>query len=220
MSLSTHTTPLIISNPFDLPLNMTRYWEPGTQYNHGDVVEYDGHRYKIIQPHFSQSDWTPPVTPALWGRLQDADHGHNENQHHGQYNQQQPIQQQPPTYQQPHDQGQLQQGYPSSDQKVEPAQEEKKHWYDDDKLKVGAGLVAGAALLGGGLFAYKEHEEEKKNIQGWLRLLKPPSRTARKGASSYKPGRCYICKILSYLIKPNIRPNIIQINKTGPQTRG
>lgn len=28
-----------------------------------------GHQYKIIQPHRSQSDWTPPVTPALWGRM-------------------------------------------------------------------------------------------------------------------------------------------------------
>lgn len=57
-----------------------QYWEPGTQYNYGDVVQYEGvswlfssrlwlighfsssmgsifwsgHRYKIIQPHFSQ----------------------------------------------------------------------------------------------------------------------------------------------------------------------
>ena len=52
------------------------YWEPGTQYNYGNIVEYQGvfmttilnpvgdnkwlfdplsgHRYKIIQPHFSQ----------------------------------------------------------------------------------------------------------------------------------------------------------------------
>lgn len=85
-------------------------WEPGTQYNYGDIVEFEcklfnlvdshslsssfiGARYKIIQPHrsqvtpavpctislviivssyyFTQSDWTPPVTPALWGRIPD-----------------------------------------------------------------------------------------------------------------------------------------------------
>ena len=33
---------------------MTRHWEPGTQYNYGDVVEYQGQHYKIIQAHRSQ----------------------------------------------------------------------------------------------------------------------------------------------------------------------
>ncbi|KAH8915322.1 carbohydrate-binding module family 12 protein [Atractiella rhizophila] len=70
--------------------------EPGTQYNYGDVVEYEGHRYKIIQPHRSQGDWTPPVTPALWGRLQEGDHEgggghHGGDQHHG-------GEQRPPAY--------------------------------------------------------------------------------------------------------------------------
>ncbi|KAJ2913470.1 hypothetical protein MD484_g6948, partial [Candolleomyces efflorescens] len=46
------------------------YWQPGTQYNNGDVVTYQGRDYKIIQPHRSQSDWTPDITPALWGAMQ------------------------------------------------------------------------------------------------------------------------------------------------------
>lgn len=45
-------------------------WEPGTQYNYNDEVSYEGSFYKIIQPHRSQGDWTPPVTPALWGKVQ------------------------------------------------------------------------------------------------------------------------------------------------------
>ncbi|KAG9104961.1 hypothetical protein FRC07_009678, partial [Ceratobasidium sp. 392] len=47
---------------------MVNPWEPGTQYNIGDEVEYQGVRYKIVQPHRSQGDWTPDVVPALWGR--------------------------------------------------------------------------------------------------------------------------------------------------------
>jgi hypothetical protein len=91
------------------------YWEPGTAYNHGDVVEYEGHRYKIVIPHtsqvglplcsltrllnFFQSDWAPTVTPNLWGRLDDHDQGgQNQNQYQGNqgYQQQQPASYQPP----------------------------------------------------------------------------------------------------------------------------
>ncbi|KAF8800973.1 carbohydrate-binding module family 12 protein [Phlegmacium glaucopus] len=140
-----------------------QYWEPGTQYNYGDVVQYEGHRYKIIQPHFSQSDWAPgPATAALWGRLSDEDNnycGDNKQQQQG-HEQQQSYQQQPQQQQ-----GQ-QQAYGSE-------HEEKKHWYEDEetkkKLEIGGGLAAGAALLAGGLFAYKKHEEHKEQgkAEGW-----------------------------------------------------
>ncbi|EEB91288.1 hypothetical protein MPER_10379, partial [Moniliophthora perniciosa FA553] len=147
---------------------MTRYWEPGTSYGHGDVVEYQGHRYKIIQPHNSQGDWTPPATPALWGRLDDNDPGYGGGQQ----------QQQPASYQPP------QQHYPAppSDQKVDIHEEEqKKNWWDlsDERkkqLEIGGGLAAGAALLGAGFAAWKYHEkneDEKKAelwaIQNWAR---------------------------------------------------
>jgi len=35
-------------------------------YGIGDIVSYNGTLYTIVQPHTSQPDWTPDVTPALW----------------------------------------------------------------------------------------------------------------------------------------------------------
>ncbi|KAK0455390.1 carbohydrate-binding module family 12 protein [Desarmillaria tabescens] len=147
---------------------MTQYWEPGTQYNHGDIVQYNGHRYKIIQPHSSQSDWAPDNTPALWGRLSDEDHtgecdnsgyqpGYNQGQQQQQYQQpQQQYQPPPPPQEQPH------------------YNEHHKAWFDFDgekkhQLEVGGGLVAGAALLGAGYLAFKGHKksEEEKKAQTW-----------------------------------------------------
>jgi len=40
-------------------------WEAKVEYYDGDVVQYDGHYYEIIQPHKSQDDW-PPTIVALW----------------------------------------------------------------------------------------------------------------------------------------------------------
>ena len=31
-----------------------------------DRYQYNGKLYKCIQPHTTQADWTPDVTPALW----------------------------------------------------------------------------------------------------------------------------------------------------------
>jgi len=145
-------------------------WEPGTQYNYGDIVEYESVRYKIIQPHRSQGDWTPPVTPALWGRIPD-----DEWDNHAPYNP-------------PHDKGDYhgqdvqQPDDCSQHQKVDvPHVEQKKKWYDldDDRkkqLEIGGGLLAGAAILGGGYAAWHEHEKKKSEeekqaltwgVQGW-----------------------------------------------------
>ncbi|KAF8891730.1 carbohydrate-binding module family 12 protein [Infundibulicybe gibba] len=149
---------------------MVNQWQPGTQYNYDDVVEYQGHRWKIIQPHRSQGDWAPgPATAALWGQLSDGDqsYGSQPAGQRDQYQQQQPQQQQP-QQQQPQ--------YPNLPQSSEkPTHEEKKtHWYDLDderkkQLEVGGGLLAGAALLGGGYMAYKQHgkNEEEKKAQTW-----------------------------------------------------
>lgn len=41
-------------------------WAPGVAYQVGDLVSYDGEIYRCLQAHTSQSDWTPPATPALW----------------------------------------------------------------------------------------------------------------------------------------------------------
>ncbi|KDQ57662.1 carbohydrate-binding module family 12 protein [Jaapia argillacea MUCL 33604] len=160
---------------------MVACWEPGTQYNLGDVVEYEGHQYKIIQPHRSQGDWTPPCTPALWGRCPD-----NSCQGGGGY---QPSYQQPPPEQQQQPLQPQQAPYapdkPWDDHKTQhvdiPHDEQKKNWFDLDderkkQLEVGGGLVAGLAAIGGGFMAYKAHEksEEQKKaavwaLQAWLK---------------------------------------------------
>jgi hypothetical protein len=169
---------------------MTQYWEPGTYYNHGDVVEYEGHRYKIIQPHNSQSDWTPPVTPALWGRLSDQDPNYG-----GDCKQQQPYQQQ----QQQQPQGQCDQQSQNQPQSNSPSNnEEKKHWYEDEeakkKLEIGGGLAAGAALLAGGLFAYKKHEEHKEQGKAdewshgnWLQEAKDRTNNYHRNGGGNEP---------------------------------
>lgn len=38
----------------------------GTAYKIGDVIQYAGALYKVIQAHTSQADWTPDITPALF----------------------------------------------------------------------------------------------------------------------------------------------------------
>ncbi|KXN90187.1 hypothetical protein AN958_04677 [Leucoagaricus sp. SymC.cos] len=158
---------------------MTQPWEPGTQYNYDDVVEYQEHRYKIIQPHRSQSDWTPDITPALWGRLQDSHHvGHHQQQQQQQYEQQQyqqswqqQQQQQPPSY----DYGKQEQGPP-------PGSDHHKNWLEEHKkaLEIGGGLAAGLGLLGAGIGAYKHHEhqkEERGGFEAWANAARSHANT-------------------------------------------
>ncbi|TFK89702.1 carbohydrate-binding module family 12 protein [Polyporus arcularius HHB13444] len=177
---------------------MVYEWEPGTWYDLGSVVEYQGHKYKIIQAHQSQAGWEPPATPALWGRVPEEYHEHHE--HH----------------EQRHDSGGCDQGHSApppqqpvshgagggnekpwdqhSEQNVPIHEEERKHGWDslsDDRKKqieVGGGLVAGLAALGAGYFAYKEHEkseEEKKAnvwaLQNWLHDAEVRTREYQEG---------------------------------------
>ncbi|KAJ7668411.1 carbohydrate-binding module family 12 protein [Mycena polygramma] len=143
-----------------------QFWEPGTFYALGSEVEYEGHRYKIIQAHTSQSDWTPPITPALWGRLDDHDrtgesnHHQQQQHHHGESEKHHNVPQP--------------QGPPAGDSVNVHHEERQKHWYDLDEnrkkeLEIGGGLLAGAALLAGGYAAFKGHEknEEEKKAQTW-----------------------------------------------------
>ncbi|MFG1796439.1 lytic polysaccharide monooxygenase [Nocardia sp. NPDC049149] len=45
-------------------------WQAGGTYQAGDVVTYDGARYRCLQSHTaSDPTWTPASTPALWQRL-------------------------------------------------------------------------------------------------------------------------------------------------------
>jgi len=41
-------------------------WIVGEQVMVGDVRSYNGTDYECIQSHWTQGDWTPDVTPALW----------------------------------------------------------------------------------------------------------------------------------------------------------
>jgi len=155
---------------------MVSYWEPGTQYDYGAVVEYEHNTYKIIQPHFSQSDWTPDRTPALWGRMH---RGHGSER-------------------EPEENDSSAAWHEHKTQQVEiPHEDRQKKWYDlDDKrkteLEVGGGLLAGALLLGGGFAAYKHHqkaEEEKKSeawaLQNWIYdAQKRTEEYSRKGSQS------------------------------------
>ncbi|KAL4073844.1 hypothetical protein J3A83DRAFT_4231840 [Scleroderma citrinum] len=84
---------------------------------------------------------------------------------------QQPQQPQQPPMHQRHDED-----YPSNNiPTTQPfKQEQEKHWYDVDegtkkKLEVGGGVLAGAAAIGAGILAYKQHNEKKeeKGAQTW-----------------------------------------------------
>ena len=65
-----------------------KVWEAGKRYGYdgcekivkvpsGSVLK-DDYLYRCIQPHTSQADWQPQVTPALWTRI-DKSHGGGES---------------------------------------------------------------------------------------------------------------------------------------------
>lgn len=63
----------------DLPVEMLAQlapiyppWEPGIAVAVGDVLAWDGTLVECIQPHTTQADWTPGLTPALWRVYRDV----------------------------------------------------------------------------------------------------------------------------------------------------
>jgi hypothetical protein len=46
--------------------NYPAMWEAGQQLTAGEVIEFDGTWYEVIQSHTTQSDWTPSACPALF----------------------------------------------------------------------------------------------------------------------------------------------------------
>lgn len=55
---------------FKRDLGFVPGWAPGEQVEVGDRRAYQGWVYACQQAHTTQSDWTPPETPALWGKVQ------------------------------------------------------------------------------------------------------------------------------------------------------
>lgn len=41
-------------------------WMTETSYEVGNRIRYAERLYRCVQPHTSQTDWTPDATPALW----------------------------------------------------------------------------------------------------------------------------------------------------------
>jgi len=154
---------------------MTQGWEPGTQYNNNDVVEYQGNRYKIIQPHRSQGDWTPDVTPALWGKIPgggggDSSHCHPQQEHR------QPQQHcDPPKYGSGH---QDEHKYEHRDEHKYEHRDEHKYEHRDEhkdedkstqgKVKIGGALAAGIAVgvAGGAALGYAAVHKGRKGKDG------------------------------------------------------
>ncbi|RKO90395.1 hypothetical protein BDK51DRAFT_15304, partial [Blyttiomyces helicus] len=57
-------------------------WEPGCNFGAGDIVEFEGNYYRVIQPHTAQSDWVPSRTPTLWERLPEHEAREHHRHHH------------------------------------------------------------------------------------------------------------------------------------------
>nr|WP_316521573.1 M28 family peptidase [Kitasatospora sp. K002] len=65
---ATHSTSfsLVVGNG---PTNPGGTWTPGTTYQAGDVVTYNGVGYRCLQGHTAQVGWEPPIVPALWQQV-------------------------------------------------------------------------------------------------------------------------------------------------------
>ncbi|OKK07161.1 M20/M25/M40 family metallo-hydrolase [Streptomyces sp. CB02400] len=61
----THTTTYTLTVSGDGGGETT--WRLGATYAAGDIVTYDGVRYRCIQGHTAYPGWEPPNVPALWG---------------------------------------------------------------------------------------------------------------------------------------------------------
>lgn len=150
-------------------------WDPDfRQYDLGDVVSYNGHDYKIIQPHKSQSDWNPSITPALWDNIGPAGSHHGSPQPWQQQQQQQPTpqpwQQQQQQQQQPSGQPNPGVNYPEGPDHEKDEKTEPKRWDDlSDESKhnfeMAGGIAAGVGIIAAGIgfgLKYKHDKEQEK----------------------------------------------------------
>lgn len=47
-------------------------WKPNEQVSIGDIREYEGAIYRVAQAHTTQVGYEPPIVPALWTLIQEA----------------------------------------------------------------------------------------------------------------------------------------------------
>lgn len=47
-----------------------RLWQPGVAVGVGDVFAFGSSLWKCVQPHTTQGDWSPDLTPALWHKVE------------------------------------------------------------------------------------------------------------------------------------------------------
>jgi hypothetical protein len=50
-------------------------WQVGVDYSAGARVRDGEELFKCIQPHTSQADWRPSITPALWQKVEKPGQG-------------------------------------------------------------------------------------------------------------------------------------------------
>ena len=50
-------------------------WQIGVDYSSGTRVRDGEELFKCIQPHTSQADWRPSITPALWQKVEKPGQG-------------------------------------------------------------------------------------------------------------------------------------------------
>ena len=50
----------------DMLVELYPFYEVGRPYLIGDIFQFDGTLYFVLQAHTSQADWTPPTVPALY----------------------------------------------------------------------------------------------------------------------------------------------------------
>ena len=58
------------------PVLEGRIWRAGIAVQVGDVFTYKGALWRCIQPHTTQDDWAPDLTPALWHRVETVSYTH------------------------------------------------------------------------------------------------------------------------------------------------
>ncbi|KAJ1552887.1 hypothetical protein HK096_010069 [Nowakowskiella sp. JEL0078] len=144
----------------------------------GSQIVYNGMIYQIIQPHTSQSDWTPDIVPALWAcQGPESESSCDTKPTYSEPPIQDPIapahhayEVKPEEYVSP---SVVQQtpSYESNQTTFEQTTEEKHHPDFSNALKIGAGILGGALAIGAvgavgyGIHEHLKHKKEKETSE-------------------------------------------------------